>query len=77
MGANVLRYECKFGVTKAYWLDFQKLIYIAFKLPNALYNKKSLSSSFLLSVGYECFIFHPINDTQNGGTLWPKFIHFY
>ncbi len=47
--ANVLGNECKFGVIKAYWLDFHKLIYIAFKLPNALpmYNKKPLSSSFL------------------------------
>jgi hypothetical protein len=34
--ANVLGNECKFGVIKAYWLDFHKLIYIAFKLLNAL-----------------------------------------
>jgi hypothetical protein len=34
--ANVLGNECKFGVIEAYWLDFHKPIYIAFKLPNAL-----------------------------------------
>jgi hypothetical protein len=41
--ANVPRNECKYGVTKAYWLDFHKPNYIAFKLPNALpmYNKKN------------------------------------
>jgi hypothetical protein len=39
---NVLRNECKFGVTEAYWSNFHKPIYIAFKLPNTLpvYNKK-------------------------------------
>jgi len=47
--ANVLGNECKFGVIKAYWLDFQKPIYIAFKLLNTLlmYNKKPLMSSFI------------------------------
>jgi hypothetical protein len=54
--ANVPGYECKFGVTKAHWLDFQKLIYIAFKLPNALYNKKPLSSSFLFKC--KVWMFH-------------------
>jgi hypothetical protein len=34
--ANVPRNECKFGVTKTYWSDFHKSIYIAFKLPNTL-----------------------------------------
>jgi hypothetical protein len=40
--ANVLGNECKFGVTKACWLDLQKPIYIAFKLLNTfpIYNKK-------------------------------------
>jgi hypothetical protein len=44
---NVLGNECKFGVTKAHWLDFHKPTYIAFKLPNKLpiYNKKPLMSS--------------------------------
>jgi hypothetical protein len=39
--ANVLVNECKYGGTKTYWLDFHKLIYVAFKLPNTLlmYNK--------------------------------------
>jgi hypothetical protein len=47
--ANVLRNECKYGVTKAYWLNFHKPIYIAFKLPNTLpmYNKKSLIQSVM------------------------------
>jgi hypothetical protein len=34
--ANVLGNECKFGVTKAYWSDFHKPIYIAFKLLSTL-----------------------------------------
>jgi hypothetical protein len=40
--ANVLGNECQFGVIEAYWLDFHKPMYIAFKLPNTLpmYNKK-------------------------------------
>jgi hypothetical protein len=48
--ANVPRNECKFAVAKAYWLDFHKLIYIVFKLPNTppMYNqKKSLMSPFI------------------------------
>jgi hypothetical protein len=45
----VLGNECKYGVTEAYWLDFHKWIYIAFKLPNTLpmYNKKPLISPFI------------------------------
>jgi hypothetical protein len=35
-----------------------------------MYNKKPLSSSFKKNVTYECCIFHLINDTQNGGTLF-------
>jgi hypothetical protein len=47
--ANVPGNECKFGVTKAYWSDFHKPIYIAFKLPNIflMYNKKPLMSPFI------------------------------
>ncbi len=47
--ANVPRNECKSNLTKAYWLDFHKQIYIAFKLPNTflMYNKKSLMSPFI------------------------------
>jgi calcineurin-like phosphoesterase family protein len=46
---NVLRNECKYGVTKTYWSDFHKLIYIAFKLLNTLpmYNKKPLMFPFI------------------------------
>jgi hypothetical protein len=46
---NVLRNECKFGVTEAYWSNFHKLIYIAFELPNTLpmYNKKPLMFPFI------------------------------
>jgi hypothetical protein len=46
---NVLRIECKFGVTKACWSNVHKPIYIAFKLPNTLqmYNKKPLMSPFI------------------------------
>jgi hypothetical protein len=46
---NVPRNECKFGVTKAYWSDFHKPIYIAFKLSNTfpMYNKKPLMSPFI------------------------------
>ncbi len=38
---NVLVNECKSSVTKAYWSNFHKPIYIKFKLPNTLpmYNK--------------------------------------
>jgi hypothetical protein len=47
--ANVLVNECKYGVIKAYWSNFHKPIYIAFKLPNTLpkYNKKPLMSPFI------------------------------
>jgi hypothetical protein len=47
--ATVLVNECKSSVTKTYWLDFHKLIYIAFKLPKTLsmYNKKSLMYPFI------------------------------
>ncbi len=47
--ANVLGNECKYGVIEAYWLDFHKPIYIAFKLLNILsmYNKKPLMFSFI------------------------------
>jgi len=47
--ANVLGNEFKFGVTKAYWLDFHKPIYIASKLPNTLpmYSKKPLMFPFI------------------------------
>jgi hypothetical protein len=40
---NVPRNECKLGVTKTYWSNFHKLIYIAFKLPNTfpMHNKKN------------------------------------
>jgi hypothetical protein len=46
---NVCGNECKDGVIETYWLDFQKLIYIAFKLPNTLpmYNKKPLMFPFI------------------------------
>jgi hypothetical protein len=30
--ANDPKNECKFGISKAYWSDFHKLIYTAFKL---------------------------------------------
>jgi hypothetical protein len=43
--ANVCKNESKSSVTKAYWSDFHKLIYIAFKLPNTLlmYDKKTIN----------------------------------
>jgi len=43
---NVYKNESKSSVTEAYWSNFHKLIYIAFKLPNTLptYNKKLLMS---------------------------------
>jgi hypothetical protein len=52
--ANVLGNECKFGVTKAYWSDFHKPIYIALKLLSTLpmYNKKPLMSPFISSVAF-------------------------
>jgi hypothetical protein len=40
-----------------------------------MYNKTHYHLHFLKSVAYERYIFHLINDTQNGGTLWPKFIY--
>jgi hypothetical protein len=50
MWANVLGNECKYGVTDAYWSDFHKPIYIAFKLPNTIpmYNKKTIDVSIYL-----------------------------
>jgi hypothetical protein len=47
--ANVPGNECKFDVTKAYWSNFHKPIYIAFKLLNTLpmYNKKPLMFPFI------------------------------
>jgi hypothetical protein len=47
--ANIPRNECKSCVTKAYWLDFHKPIYIAFKLPNTfpMYKKKPLMFPFI------------------------------
>jgi len=49
ISVNVLRIQRKFNVTEAYWSNFHKLIYIAFKLPNTLpvYNKKPLMSPFI------------------------------
>ncbi len=49
MWANVPGNECKYCGIEAYWLDFHKLIYIEFKLPNtfSMYNKKSLMSPFI------------------------------
>jgi len=40
---NVPINEYKFGIIEAYWSNFHKPIYIAFKLPNTLsmYNKKT------------------------------------
>jgi len=40
---NVLEKQCKYDLIKAYWLDFNKLIYILSKQPNTLsiYNKKT------------------------------------
>jgi len=47
--ANVPRNKCKYGVTKTYWSNFHKVIYITFKLLNTfpLYNKRPLMFSFL------------------------------
>jgi len=49
--ANIPRNKCKSSVAKAYWLDFHKLVYIAFKLPNTLpvYNKKTINISIHLN----------------------------
>ncbi len=46
--SNVLGNECEYNVIEAYWLDFHKLIYNTFKLPNTLpmSNKKQLTSLF-------------------------------
>jgi hypothetical protein len=46
---NILGNEYKYGIIKAYWLDFHKLIYIAFKLPNTfpMCKKKPLMSPFI------------------------------
>ncbi len=46
---NVLENEYKYGVTKVYWSNFHKPIYITFKLPNTflMYNKKSLMFPFI------------------------------
>jgi hypothetical protein len=48
--ADVPRNECKSSVTKTYWLDFHKPIYIAFKLRNTLpmYNEKFTNVSIYL-----------------------------
>jgi hypothetical protein len=48
--ANVLGNEWKYGVTETYWLDFHKLSFTAFKLPNTLpmYNKKTINVSIYL-----------------------------
>jgi hypothetical protein len=48
--ANVLGNECKSCVTKVYWLNFHKPIYIAFKLPNTLpcITKKTIIVSIYL-----------------------------
>jgi hypothetical protein len=47
--ANVPANEYKSNVSKTYWSDFHKLIYIVFKLPNTfpMYNKKPLISPFI------------------------------
>jgi hypothetical protein len=57
--ANVLRNECKYGVIKAYWSYFQKLIHIAFKLPNtfSMYIKKTINISICL----KCMLHFPSN----------------
>jgi hypothetical protein len=46
---NVPRNEYKSGVIEAYWSNFHKPIYIAFKLLNTLsmYNKKPLMFPFI------------------------------
>jgi hypothetical protein len=47
--ANVLGNECKYGVIKAYWSDFHKLVYIAFKSLNTLpmYYKNPIMFPFI------------------------------
>ncbi len=46
---NVIENECKSSVIEAYWSNFHKPIYIAFKLPNTfpIYNKKINVSIYL------------------------------
>ncbi len=52
--ANVPRNECKYTLIEEYWLDCHKLIYIAFKLPNALpmYNGKAI----IISISLKCSV---------------------
>jgi len=47
--ANVSQNECKYAITKAYRLDFHKLMYIELKLLNTfpMYNKKPLMFPFI------------------------------
>jgi hypothetical protein len=47
--SNVLGNECKSNVSKAYWLDFHKPIYMAFKLPSThpIYNNKPILFPFI------------------------------
>jgi hypothetical protein len=47
--ANVPGNDCESGVSEAYWPDYHKPIYIAFKLPNILpiFNSQTVSSLFL------------------------------
>jgi hypothetical protein len=47
--ANVPKNECKYNITKGYWSNVYKPIYIAFKLLNTLsmYNKKPFMSPFI------------------------------
>jgi hypothetical protein len=46
--AHVPGNDSKAGVSEAYWPDYHKPIYIAFKLPNTLpsFHNKSLSSLY-------------------------------
>jgi hypothetical protein len=47
--ANVLENEYKYGVTKTYWSNFHKPIYITFKLPTTflMHIKKPLMFPFI------------------------------
>jgi hypothetical protein len=47
--SNVLRNESKSSVSKTYWPDFHKPIYMTFKLPNTLpiYSNKPILSPFI------------------------------
>jgi hypothetical protein len=77
----------KYGVIEAYWLDFHKSIYIAFKLLYTLpmYNKKIINVSICLksniceNMHVNVGISHLINYSQNVGTLWLEFLflHFF